>query len=129
MGQSELTGINVSRNRPFKECAVDNEPITEEWLRSIGFLPDGVNNNEFAVSMDRFVEGEHTHLFICMDDMSVGVECYYDNGDSAEIVSLGYRRTREQMLLLCKALGCWTQDVDQSVDFGQPDTKRKRRDY
>lgn len=108
---------------------MNDEPITEEWLRTIGFLPDGINNKEFAVLMDQYVNGEHTHLVICLYDLSISVECYDDDGRSIEAVGLGYRSTREQILLLCKALGCWTNDCDEQIDFGQPDTKRKRREY
>lgn len=87
-------------------------PVTEEWLRSIGGLPEDSNFGDICfrifylepADLGTFVKGEFTHVVFCRDG-SACIECYDENGHSLEVVGIGYYNTRGQVRRLLEALG------------------------
>lgn len=85
----------------------DSDPVTADWLRSEGLLPDDSETGELAVKFDGAMPGEHNEL-VWAQDGSLAVECYDDDGKSLEVLSIGSRTTVGEMRLLFRALRCWT---------------------
>lgn len=93
--------------------ADDAEAVTEEWLRAVGFLPDGDDPTlgEFAKRLWSFGEeacyGKHPamHLTCSLIDASLWLEAYSTSGQSLCIVELPHKATRGHVRLLCEALG------------------------
>lgn len=94
----------------------DNEPVTVEWLRSVGFLP---NDDHGTPSLSKFIWEKGQHEILCMDsdpamqivwdwrDSSLWLETYDGSGDTLCLLELNHPTpiTRRQVRDLCRSLG------------------------
>lgn len=78
----------------------DDEPVTEEWLKSIGFTPRGDHHPDFGPILQcpsgfilMAANGRFVHLS----------HCYY--ADQRTFIGLENKETRGQVRQLCAALG------------------------
>lgn len=105
--------------RGYEQCRSDvlavldegSGPITEEWLRSIGFLQDGrPENGDIAIRLWSLLETESDGMEPAMQvsyscrDGSLWLETYGSGGESLCLVELPSPRTRADVLRLLEAL-------------------------
>ena len=91
----------------------DSLPATEEWLRSVGFLPDDADPDFREFSKKIWSLGEHTdygkhpamHYTVSMIDGSTWLEAYSLTGKSLCLVELQPNPTRGSVRRLFAALG------------------------
>lgn len=94
----------------------DDEPVTVEWLWSVGALPDGEVTGQFGIRLWDFNEeeshGEHPafHIVVSLVDHSVWLESYDTNGKSQALIELPEKATYGRIRQLCRALGIELQE-------------------
>lgn len=99
--------------RHLRQDAEGKLPVTEEWLRERGFLPDGDDpgNREFGWKVWGAGEttdwGEHPamHVLVSLIDLSVWLESYDTGGKTQCLIELPYRATVANVERLLAALG------------------------
>lgn len=104
-------GIMLARAYLSEHPEDDGEEITEELLRSLGFLPDGEPpTREYAKRIwslnedSDFGDYPAMHVVVNVDDGSTWIEAYAPGGETLAITELA-PTNRGQLRQLLKALG------------------------
>ncbi len=110
--------------------------ITDQWLSYVGILPHGEVDNEFGVRIrggsddgwkttsDQDVDGDEVCTLVLVLVPGDGIVCVYielyelPSLNTTALIELGIRRSRAEVLLLCKALGAW------GIRYGAPEAPR-----
>jgi len=96
------------------------EPVTAEWLKSIGVFPgDGkvCRDTEHAVRYgdDHGPDGESLYLGIEMPRCGCFVESTDSGGQTLSLVDIGIARDRDSFRRLCRALGAWDHETQAEL--------------
>ncbi len=90
--------------------SVVDEPITAEWLKSLGFLGDGETDNdkeEYGIvvwGIDEDPEPDHMQILVSVKDQSIWLESYDSDGETRSLIELP-GGSKSKVLNLCNALG------------------------
>ena len=84
-----------------------SDPITREWLLSIGFLPDG-DDDEFglpvwSVSEEDGEDEDRIQILVSTKDGSIWLEVYDKTGETMALVEVP-GGSKERVLKVCEAL-------------------------
>lgn len=91
--------------------ADDETPVDEEWLRSVGFLPNGDDLSEFARKIwskgdtEDYGDKPAMHFLWSIVDHSAWLEAYGTGGETLCLVELATKNTRGAVRLMCRSLG------------------------
>lgn len=91
----------------------DGEPVTEAWLRSLGYLPDDSSPPNGDLAKKIWGKGETAdygkepamHMVVNARDGGIWVEAYAADGDSLCIIEIDAVATRGAVRRLMAALG------------------------
>lgn len=103
--------VEIARAYIADHSADETEPVTEAWLRSVGFLPNGDDLGEFAIRLWSVGETEcygtdpAMHYLWSVVDNSSWLEAYGTGGESLCLVELATNNARGDVRRLCRALG------------------------
>lgn len=116
----------------FVAASRPTEPITGDWLASVGIYPGDEPEGEYAVRIvggtdDGWKEdsgadrpGDEIANLVVVPDPAGWASCYVETYrlpdlNTAAIVELGVRHTRAEILDLCRALKAWAIHYPEPV--------------
>lgn len=96
------------------------EPVTSEWLKSIGvYAGDGkvCRDTEHAVRYgeDHGPDGEFLYLGIELPRCGCFIEATDKDGETLSLVDIGITRDRNSFRRLCRALGAWDHETQAEL--------------